>query len=171
MVDVLVVRPLDCLNAVWAEGDGRLGFASIECEPIVRGNIKGANGREVCDCCAVCALDTLGGRVGRLWPDDWAAPPMVCTGDAAWAETQLRGRSTFVVEIGVLHCTVSRWTSRRRLDEDFQPTPGTIVGLPSRRKKNDLNGTVADRESSIDWRAGIEGKPCVNRRAEETHKQ
>ena len=155
MVDILVVRPLDCLNAVRVEGDSRLGFDAIECEPIVGGNIKGASGREECDCCAVCALLTLCGGVGRFWPDDWATQAMVCTGDAAWAETQLRGWRKFVVEIGVLLCAVPRWTSCGAQNEDFQPTADTIVCLPRCGKKDDLDGTVAHGEGGIDWRRGM----------------
>lgn len=119
VVDVLVVRPLDRLNAVWVEGDSRLGLGAIECEPIVRGNIKGASGREESDCCAVCAFVMLAGGVVEFWPDDWAVLTMVCTGDAAWAEAQLGGWSEFVVEIGVLLCAVPRWTSGGAENEDF----------------------------------------------------
>ena len=81
LVDVLVVHPLDCLDAVWVEGNDRVGLGAVECEPIVRCDIKG---RGECEGDAVLSQHLRGGVV---WPDDGTIKVGICFGDATWAET------------------------------------------------------------------------------------
>lgn len=80
LVDVLVVRPLDGLDAACVEVNARLGLVAIDCEAIIRQDIKGGIVKRDCERQAGLAC-----RV-RDWPDDRAVVPSICVGDAACTE-------------------------------------------------------------------------------------